>query len=94
MQLKWEYLRPARTRDVHKITKCPHKWLKVVKFSGFNGFGSILDNELAMYIIENAVVLEKLIVDLNNATTRRSRARKHVSQLEKKLRLGAELIII
>lgn len=63
LQLKWSGLFRYCTSSVQKIKKCPHPCLKVVKISGF--IGSRMDTMFAMYLIENSLVLEKLIFDLH-----------------------------
>lgn len=62
LQLKWRGLFTDYTSSMQKINKCPHPCLKVVKISGF--IGSHIDTKFAMYLIENSLVLEKLIFDL------------------------------
>lgn len=62
LQLKWSGLFTYCTSSMQKINKCPHPCLKVVNISGF--IGSHMDTKFAMYLIENSLVLEKLIFDL------------------------------
>jgi hypothetical protein len=60
LQLIWPRILERKTREIESV-KCPHNYLKVVEISGYYGGSS--DFELAMYFIENATVLEKLIID-------------------------------
>ncbi|KAI5339021.1 hypothetical protein L3X38_018293 [Prunus dulcis] len=104
MRWKWNYYKKQSWRDMQKINRCPHHCLKEVKFCGFLGIGPIIDTDFAMYLIESAMVLEKLIVELE---TRREilpefkatddileAIREHVLQLGTQLPPRAELIII
>lgn len=63
MQNEWcqlpEFLREAK--EVKNVVKSPHHHLKIVKFSGF--YGRTNDREMVSYILENCVVLSKLIID-------------------------------
>lgn len=89
---------------MQKINRRPHHCLKEVKFCGFLGIGSIIDTDFSMYLIESAVVLEKLIIELETrqeillefkATDDILEAtREHVLQLGRQLPPRAELIII
>ncbi|ONI19074.1 hypothetical protein PRUPE_3G257200 [Prunus persica] len=107
LRLKWSGLFRYCTSSVQKIKKCPHPCLKVVKISGF--IGSRMDTMFAMYLIENSLVLEKLIFDLHKTYDFLSRkqylsrktikkkieaTRKHALQIGKQLPPGAELIVI
>lgn len=42
-----------------KATKCPHPYLKEVEVQGYTGHRN--DDELIIYIVENAISLEKII---------------------------------
>ncbi|CAL9012539.1 unnamed protein product [Prunus brigantina] len=103
MRWKWNYYKKQSWRDMQKINRCPHHCLKEVKFCGFLGIGSIIDTDFAMYLIESAVVLEKLIVELE---TRREilpefkatndileATREHVLHLGTQLPPRAELMV-
>lgn len=46
---------------MQKATRCPHQCLKVVGFVGF--CGCPIDYEIAIYLLENAVNLEKITID-------------------------------
>ncbi|GFP93265.1 F-box/FBD/LRR-repeat protein at5g53840 [Phtheirospermum japonicum] len=48
-------------RNVKNTIHSPHQHLKMVKFSGYYGRAS--DVELVMYLVDNCVVLEKIIID-------------------------------
>jgi 5-formaminoimidazole-4-carboxamide-1-beta-D-ribofuranosyl 5'-monophosphate synthetase len=50
-----------KKRRVIKAVKCPHYHLKVVEIGGYYCGSS--DFELAMYFIDNATTLEKIIID-------------------------------
>ncbi|XP_059454763.1 F-box/LRR-repeat protein At3g26922-like isoform X2 [Corylus avellana] len=50
-----------KKRRVIKAVKCPHYHLKVVEIGGYYCGSS--DFELAMYFIDNATILEKIIID-------------------------------
>lgn len=67
MQIFWAY--PSRSeRKVERIEhalKLPH--LKVVEVSGY--YGRTCEDELLMYLLENGVALEKLIVDPRSNTS-------------------------
>lgn len=105
LQMRWKnYYKKQSWRDMQKINRCPHHCLKEVKFCGFLGIGSIINTDFAMYLIKSAVVLEKLIVELE---TRREilpefkatddileATREHVLELGTQLPPRAELIII
>ncbi|PQQ13427.1 hypothetical protein Pyn_32015 [Prunus yedoensis var. nudiflora] len=70
-QLMWRGLFTDCTSSMQKINKCPHPCLKVVKISGF--IGSLIDTKFAMYLIENSLVLEKLIFDLQKLKRKTSK---------------------
>ncbi|RXH74937.1 hypothetical protein DVH24_029658 [Malus domestica] len=81
---------------MQEIKRCPHQRLKVVRFSGFIGMGgSIIDKEFAMYLMENAVVLEKFFMDLEKSVTTEEKleaTKEHALQLiGTQLPPGAEL---
>lgn len=48
---------------MQKAARCPHQCLKVVEFVGFSGLP--IDYEIAIYLLENAVNLEKIKIDTN-----------------------------
>ncbi|GLT63985.1 hypothetical protein SLA2020_365060 [Shorea laevis] len=100
--LKLNWSKPVR-RKVQKFPKCPHHGLKLVELVGF--VGKIIDMEFAMYLIENAVALEKIIIDPRNPQMIGSvweyhnmkeieAARKRAKKLETKLSLGSKLVIL
>ncbi|KAL3514045.1 hypothetical protein ACH5RR_026762 [Cinchona calisaya] len=60
LELYW--LKPLNTNgDVEKATKCSLKHLKVIELSGYYGCSS--EVEIIMFFLENAIALEKIIVD-------------------------------
>lgn len=62
LQLMWVSVKPKRSgREVRRCDKCPLQYLKVVEFYGY--YGRTSDLELAIYFFENAVALEKVIID-------------------------------
>ncbi|KAL8039170.1 hypothetical protein ABFX02_10G017200 [Erythranthe guttata] len=65
--LKYEWHRLPREDKVMKddIVRSPHNHLKVFKFRGY--YGRTIDAELISYILENCVVLEKIIIDPSGA---------------------------
>lgn len=62
LQIKWRTI-PRFEKQLQKLKKCPHQCLKVVKLCGFVGYANEI--ELAMYLIENAMELEKIIIEPN-----------------------------
>ncbi|XP_059458438.1 uncharacterized protein LOC132188042 [Corylus avellana] len=62
LKLTWGCRTPLkRKKRVIKAVNCPHYYLKVVEIGGYYGGSSAF--ELAMYFIENATKLEKIIID-------------------------------
>ncbi|XP_038712597.1 putative FBD-associated F-box protein At5g22720 isoform X2 [Tripterygium wilfordii] len=55
------YGKTVEKRKRKKIPKCLHYCLKEVELAGF--VGQTIDMELAIYLLENAIALEKIIVD-------------------------------
>ncbi|XP_038712762.1 uncharacterized protein LOC120006699 [Tripterygium wilfordii] len=55
-------------RQKKAATKCPHQCLKEVELAGF--VGHAIDMEFAEYLIENAIALEKIIIDPANLSWR------------------------
>lgn len=81
----------------------PHQCLKVFELIGF--IGCAIDMELAMYIINNVVKLEKIIIDTRSPDVEEMLLdyRDHeknlaaiacARQLETRLPLGVELVIL
>ncbi|XP_071713374.1 F-box/FBD/LRR-repeat protein At5g22700-like [Rutidosis leptorrhynchoides] len=95
-----------RRRKVRRVAAHQHAHLKLLEIVGY--YGRISDLELAMYVIENAVALEKIVIDpvchasgedLNftedDFLKRQLEARSHAkSQLTPKLPRGVELVIL
>ncbi|CAH9091756.1 unnamed protein product [Cuscuta epithymum] len=48
-------------REVTKVTQFPHQHLKVFKYLGYDGHSS--DSDAVMFILENCVVLQEIIID-------------------------------
>ncbi|EYU18208.1 hypothetical protein MIMGU_mgv1a024413mg, partial [Erythranthe guttata] len=94
------YKLARKNREVTDPMRCPHHNLKVFKFSGYYGRSS--DAELLGYILENCVVLEKIIIDSSSARspitdkydverTARNNAKR---QLEPKVPHHVELVFL
>ncbi|XVE66543.1 hypothetical protein DITRI_Ditri08aG0087400 [Diplodiscus trichospermus] len=66
LQFLWKINHQIEGRKAQKASKCPHSGLKVVKVVGF--VGQTIDTEFCMYLIENAVMLEKIKIDTRNPT--------------------------
>ncbi|KAL3653484.1 hypothetical protein CASFOL_003165 [Castilleja foliolosa] len=78
LQLIW--MAPSkRRRKIRKVDKCAHKFLKLVEIVGY--YGRTSDAELVMYFIENAVSLQKIVIDPRNQILERSPAR--IEQIKK-----------
>ncbi|XP_050365632.1 putative FBD-associated F-box protein At5g56700 [Argentina anserina] len=98
-EIIWNYFEPMVTRSMLDIPESPHRCLKVIRFTGLIGLGTFIDTELAMYFIQNAVVLEKLILDVGTETTDYyykerdpvKRAKKLEARKQYALRFGAQL---
>ncbi|KAL3523991.1 hypothetical protein ACH5RR_016825 [Cinchona calisaya] len=104
LQLIW--MSPSkRRRKIRRAAKCPHQYLKLVEIVGY--YGRTSDDELAMYFIENAVALQKIVIDPRHQilertpirndqikqeeATARNTAKK---QLEARRPPGVELVIL
>lgn len=61
LQLDWETHPTINGGEARSSVKCSHKYLKVVEIAGY--YGGTSDFELAMYFIENAVALDKVVID-------------------------------
>lgn len=85
--------------------KCPHRCLKLVEIVGY--YGRTCDDEFAMYFIENAVSLKKMVIDprhqiLERSPTRNEQIKKEEAaarrtakkQLEGKKPPGVQLLIL
>jgi hypothetical protein len=68
---------------VIKAVKCPHYHLKVVKIGGYYCGSS--DFELAMYLIDNATTLEKIIIDPRYQSKWHSISRIEIKEEEQEL---------
>ncbi|OMO72625.1 hypothetical protein CCACVL1_17700 [Corchorus capsularis] len=60
LQLSWDEKHIRMAKRVIKTIECPHQHLKVVELAGY--YGRVSDVELAMYFIQNAVALERMII--------------------------------
>ncbi|XP_059657266.1 F-box protein At5g03100-like isoform X2 [Cornus florida] len=98
-----ELLKRKQQRIRQSFASRPHQYLKVVEFIGF--VGRTNDAELAMYLIKNAVVLEKITFDSHKPfligtpwehedTKERKAARKRAKHFRKKLPAGVALVIL
>ncbi|XP_059657263.1 F-box/LRR-repeat protein At3g59200-like isoform X1 [Cornus florida] len=101
--LQLELLKRKQQRIRQSFASRPHQYLKVVEFIGF--VGRTNDAELAMYLIKNAVVLEKITFDSHKPfligtpwehedTKERKAARKRAKHFRKKLPAGVALVIL
>ncbi|OMO79499.1 hypothetical protein CCACVL1_13641 [Corchorus capsularis] len=61
LALKLDWYKSAIKREVRKLRQCCHLSLKVVEMTGF--VGQIVDTEFCIYLIKNAKMLEKMIID-------------------------------
>ncbi|KAH0681220.1 hypothetical protein KY284_022305 [Solanum tuberosum] len=104
-ELNLIWIKPKRSkRECRKVASCPLHHLKVLKLYGYYGRTSEL--ELVRYFLENAIVLEKILVDplpLDNfrieGGPRESKpvriARKYAKlQLEREVPSHIELVIL
>uniref|UniRef100_M1CJV3 Ubiquitin-protein ligase n=3 Tax=Solanum tuberosum TaxID=4113 RepID=M1CJV3_SOLTU len=104
-ELNLIWIKPKRSkRECRKVASCPLHHLKVLKLYGYYGRTSEL--ELVRYFLENAIVLEKILVDplpLDNfrieGEPRESKpvriARKYAKlQLEREVPSHIELVIL
>ncbi|OMO79569.1 F-box/LRR-repeat protein [Corchorus capsularis] len=97
---------PSKTyvrRSVKKAKKCVHHSLKVVEVSGFNGQRNA--TEFCRYVIKNAIMLEKIIIDPidpifkgtpleNRHSEKVEAARESAEKLKFKYFLGDKLIVL
>nr|XP_009803120.1 PREDICTED: uncharacterized protein LOC104248545 isoform X2 [Nicotiana sylvestris] len=63
-ELKWQlkWAKPTRSkRECRKAARCPLHHLKVLRLSGY--YGRTSEVELVRYFLENAIALQKIIVD-------------------------------
>ncbi|KAK3225954.1 hypothetical protein Dsin_005816 [Dipteronia sinensis] len=89
-------------RELREFPKCPLEHLKVVEFIGF--VGRPIDLELAFYFLENAPMLEKMIVNPTSLSSvgsyfefedgeSKQAARKRVKQLKKRVPQWVQLVV-
>ncbi|KAH7857906.1 hypothetical protein Vadar_017793 [Vaccinium darrowii] len=60
-QVTWSGSLSVSNREVMRRAKPPHRFLKEVKLGGY--FGRKSDLELALFFFQNAVALEKMVID-------------------------------
>nr|XP_016459320.1 PREDICTED: uncharacterized protein LOC107782894 isoform X2 [Nicotiana tabacum] len=61
-ELKLKWAKPTRSkRECRKAARCPLHHLKVLRLSGY--YGRTSEVELVRYFLENAIALQKIIVD-------------------------------
>ncbi|KAL3521223.1 hypothetical protein ACH5RR_019372 [Cinchona calisaya] len=104
VQLLW--MSPSKKRrKIRPAAKCPHQYHKLVEIFGY--YGRTSDDELAMYFIENAIALQKVVIDprcqilerspiRNDQIKREEAAARNAAkkQLEAKRPSGVELVIL
>ncbi|KAI3817824.1 hypothetical protein L1987_11622 [Smallanthus sonchifolius] len=103
IQLIW--MSPAkRRRKIRQVAKHPHKHLQLVEIVGY--YGRTSDVELAVYFIENALSLQKIIIDpryqvlertpIGNEQMKKEKAARSCAkkQLEPRTPQGVELVIL
>ncbi|XP_039070474.1 uncharacterized protein LOC120217455 [Hibiscus syriacus] len=61
LSLELFWMKPNVKRKAKKAKKCPHHSLRVVNITGF--VGKTIDTEFCIYLIKNAVMLEKITLD-------------------------------
>ncbi|XP_038696480.1 F-box/LRR-repeat protein At3g58900-like isoform X2 [Tripterygium wilfordii] len=103
MKLSLQLRNPCGRRIQQKLPRCPHQCLKVVEIIGFQG--CTIDNEFAAYLVENAVMLEKIIIDPRQPLLlgtpweydhmeKIRTARKRAKQFKTNLSLGSKLLLL
>lgn len=103
LQLIW--MSPAkRRRKVRQVAKHSHKHLQLLEIVGY--YGRTSDVELAVYFIENAVSLQKIIIDpryqvlertpIDNDQVKKEKAARCCAkkQIEPRTPQGVELVIL
>lgn len=103
IQLIW--MSPAkRRRKIRHAAKHPHQYLEVVEIVGY--YGRTSDVELAVYFIDNAVLLHKILIDpryqvlertpIGNDQLKKEKAARSCAkkQLEPRTPQGVELVIL
>ncbi|XP_048134926.1 uncharacterized protein LOC115729634 [Rhodamnia argentea] len=92
----WEML--CGQRELKRVVRPPHRHLKEVEF--YNYYGQPCDHELVNYLVENAIALEKLVVnpcDKEYSPGRMKRLKepreRALQQLKGKLPSRIELVI-
>ncbi|KDP32824.1 hypothetical protein JCGZ_12116 [Jatropha curcas] len=101
--LKFHWYASYIQREAEEPKRCPHQHLKEVEFIGF--VGEIIDVELAMYIIENAVRLERFVFDTRKPhmigspwefeeTKEKRLARRRAQRLLSKLHPNFDFVVV
>ncbi|XP_031266910.1 F-box protein At4g09920-like [Pistacia vera] len=83
LTLKFLLVHFSRRKDIYRYEKRPHQHLKVVELVGFCGFP--VELELAINLLENATLLERMIVELPSAATWSERIRECAGESTKML---------
>ncbi|OMO75622.1 hypothetical protein COLO4_25985 [Corchorus olitorius] len=103
LQLTISNCKDTTTREVRRRNKCLHPSLRVVQVTGF--VGQTADTELCIYLIENAIMLDKIIIDPCHLAYRGTpheedfiemvkQGRECAEQLRSKYSLGDKLVIL
>ncbi|OMO75620.1 hypothetical protein COLO4_25983 [Corchorus olitorius] len=103
LQLTMELSDCKDTREVRRRNKCLHPSLRVVQVTGF--VGQTADTELCIYLMENAIMLDKIIIDPCHLAFRGTpyeddhiemvkQGRECAEQLRSKYCLGDKLVIL
>ena len=103
LQLIW--MSPAkRRRKIRHAAKHPHQHLEVVEVVGY--YGRTSDVELAVYFIDNAIALQKILIDpryqvleripIGNDQLKKEKAARACAkkQLEPRTPRGVQLVIL
>lgn len=104
LQLIW--MSPSKgKRKIRHAAKCPHQCLKLVEIVGY--YGRTSDDEFVMYLIKNAVALQKIVIDPRHQILERNPIRTEQikkeeaaarmsakKQLEAKMPPGVQLVIL
>ncbi|CAL5366346.1 unnamed protein product [Camellia sinensis] len=76
-----------RRRKVGKAAQSPHQHLKLVEIIGY--FGRSSDDELVMYFFENAVALQKIVIDPHTEILKQNLSVMGQSKWEENARIRA-----
>ncbi|XP_042027027.1 putative FBD-associated F-box protein At5g38570 [Salvia splendens] len=105
MKLRWmSIVSTLKRTEMRRAPKCAHEHLKLVEIGGY--YGRTSDAELAIFFVENAVALQKIVIDPRNQVQNRlplgdvqikrhETARKHAMEhLKSKISPQLELVIL